>query len=289
MIAAGALWLRPRAVLAWLTLLYPPLVFVVILGTGNHYVLDTSSERRAWGQASRLRLRSTDRPPAARRARAGCASRSREQASGSSRFSSTEVSSESLYERSQRSHPRTASALRGPLACERRAHSARVDSRARARPGGIARLLRSARRNQRRRRARAGARPLARPPRAHAGDRARERRAGSDHRPPRARDARELGLHLGALAADRRQRRVALPAASRGVPPHAHRDLRLGRDRHDHLPRLPGRSAPPHRGRSHGHRDELLARVSRPAAAVVDGSVRGACRACTSAGISSWA
>lgn len=41
MIAAGALWLRPRAVLAWLTLLYPPLVFVVILGTGNHYVLDT--------------------------------------------------------------------------------------------------------------------------------------------------------------------------------------------------------------------------------------------------------
>jgi hypothetical protein len=41
MIAAGALWLRPRAALAWLTLLYPPLVFVVILGTGNHYVLDT--------------------------------------------------------------------------------------------------------------------------------------------------------------------------------------------------------------------------------------------------------
>jgi hypothetical protein len=40
MIAAAALWLRPRAVLAWLTLLYPPLVFVVIVGTGNHYVLD---------------------------------------------------------------------------------------------------------------------------------------------------------------------------------------------------------------------------------------------------------
>jgi hypothetical protein len=40
-IAAGALWLRPRALLAWLTLLYPPLVFLVILGTGNHYVLDT--------------------------------------------------------------------------------------------------------------------------------------------------------------------------------------------------------------------------------------------------------
>jgi len=41
LIAVGSLWLRPRAVLAWLTLLYPPLVFVVILGTGNHYVLDT--------------------------------------------------------------------------------------------------------------------------------------------------------------------------------------------------------------------------------------------------------
>jgi hypothetical protein len=37
----GALWLRPRALLARLTLLYPPLVFLVIIGTGNHYVLDT--------------------------------------------------------------------------------------------------------------------------------------------------------------------------------------------------------------------------------------------------------
>jgi PAP2 superfamily protein len=41
LIAGGALWLRPRAPLAWLTLVYPPLVFLVILGTGNHYVLDT--------------------------------------------------------------------------------------------------------------------------------------------------------------------------------------------------------------------------------------------------------
>jgi hypothetical protein len=40
MIAGGALWLRPRAVLSWLTLLYPAVVFVVIVGTGNHYVLD---------------------------------------------------------------------------------------------------------------------------------------------------------------------------------------------------------------------------------------------------------
>jgi len=41
MIAAAALWLRPRAPLSWAALLYPPLVFGVILGTGNHYVLDT--------------------------------------------------------------------------------------------------------------------------------------------------------------------------------------------------------------------------------------------------------
>ena len=37
----GLLWLRPRAPLAWIALLYPVVVFVVILGTGNHYVLDT--------------------------------------------------------------------------------------------------------------------------------------------------------------------------------------------------------------------------------------------------------
>jgi hypothetical protein len=41
LLAGGLLWLRPRAKLAWLTVLYPPVVFLVILGTGNHYVLDT--------------------------------------------------------------------------------------------------------------------------------------------------------------------------------------------------------------------------------------------------------
>ncbi len=39
-IALGSLWIRPRSLLAWATLSYPVLVFVVILGTGNHYVLD---------------------------------------------------------------------------------------------------------------------------------------------------------------------------------------------------------------------------------------------------------
>jgi PAP2 superfamily len=40
LIAAGSLWLWPRSRLARATLLYPAFVFVVILGTANHYVLD---------------------------------------------------------------------------------------------------------------------------------------------------------------------------------------------------------------------------------------------------------
>lgn len=42
LIAGTALWLAPRRPLAWLALLYPPFVFFVILGTGNHYVPDTA-------------------------------------------------------------------------------------------------------------------------------------------------------------------------------------------------------------------------------------------------------
>jgi hypothetical protein len=41
LLVGGVLWLRPRATLAWLTALYPVAVFVVIIGTGNHFVLDT--------------------------------------------------------------------------------------------------------------------------------------------------------------------------------------------------------------------------------------------------------
>ena len=40
LIAAGSLWLWPRSWLARLTVSYPAFVFVVILGTANHYVLD---------------------------------------------------------------------------------------------------------------------------------------------------------------------------------------------------------------------------------------------------------
>lgn len=40
LIAAGSLWLWPRSPLARAAALYPVLVFVVVLGTANHYVLD---------------------------------------------------------------------------------------------------------------------------------------------------------------------------------------------------------------------------------------------------------
>lgn len=39
-IAAAALWLAPRSSIAWAAVAYPALVFVVIVGTGNHYVVD---------------------------------------------------------------------------------------------------------------------------------------------------------------------------------------------------------------------------------------------------------
>jgi hypothetical protein len=39
---AAALWIAPRAPLAWLLALYPPLVLCIIVGTGRHWVLDAS-------------------------------------------------------------------------------------------------------------------------------------------------------------------------------------------------------------------------------------------------------
>ncbi len=39
-VAAASIWLFPRSRLAWLTLVYPALVFVVVVGTGNHYIVD---------------------------------------------------------------------------------------------------------------------------------------------------------------------------------------------------------------------------------------------------------
>jgi hypothetical protein len=40
LVAASTIWFFRRSPLAWATLAYPALVFVVIVGTGNHYVLD---------------------------------------------------------------------------------------------------------------------------------------------------------------------------------------------------------------------------------------------------------
>jgi hypothetical protein len=37
---AAALWIAPRSPLAWLLVLYPPLVLCIIVGTGRHWVLD---------------------------------------------------------------------------------------------------------------------------------------------------------------------------------------------------------------------------------------------------------
>ena len=149
-----------------------------------------------------------------------------------------------------------------------------MDTRDRARPRGVARVLRRACRHDRRGRAGHGPRPLARPSGADSRDRPRGRSAAPDHRSPRARDAGQLGLHLGPLAPDRRERRVALPPPPGGLSPDAHRDLRLGCDRHDRLPRLSRRSPASHRPRPDRHGHELLARVSRAAAPVADGSLR---------------
>jgi hypothetical protein len=40
LVAATSIWFFPRSRLAWATIVYPAVVFVVIVGTGNHYVVD---------------------------------------------------------------------------------------------------------------------------------------------------------------------------------------------------------------------------------------------------------
>lgn len=40
LVAVTSIWLFPRSRLAWATVAYPVLVFLVIVGTGNHYVVD---------------------------------------------------------------------------------------------------------------------------------------------------------------------------------------------------------------------------------------------------------
>ena len=247
MIAAGALWLRPRAPLAWLTLLYPPLVFVVILGTGNHYVLDTlvGTACVAAGFAAAHAIHgplprgSRERRLGTRRARGNRLRAARVphqwRLHRRTRMSVRTVLSHTRHPHSA-GRARTTESPRGTSGCASSGSSSPGCSSTSAcapRPATTPR--------------RRGPRALPRPSRADPRDRARGRPAGALISPPRARHARELGLHLGPLAADRGQRRVALPPPARGVPPDAHGDLRLGRDRHDHLPRLPRRAAAPDR------------------------------------------
>ena len=70
LVGVGVLWLFPRSPFAWLVALYPLLIFVVIVGTGNHYVLDcivgtatlvfgAAVARSFHGNARRARRRAT--------------------------------------------------------------------------------------------------------------------------------------------------------------------------------------------------------------------------------------
>ncbi len=40
LLSVAAIWMRPHSLLAWASILYPLVVFAVILGTANHFVLD---------------------------------------------------------------------------------------------------------------------------------------------------------------------------------------------------------------------------------------------------------
>jgi len=42
LVAAAAIWMRPRSPLAWATLAYPCLVLAVVVGTANHFFLDAA-------------------------------------------------------------------------------------------------------------------------------------------------------------------------------------------------------------------------------------------------------
>jgi hypothetical protein len=58
LIAAAAVWVRPRSPLSWATLLYPALVLAVVVGTANHLVLDAvvGAACAALGAAAALAL-----------------------------------------------------------------------------------------------------------------------------------------------------------------------------------------------------------------------------------------
>jgi hypothetical protein len=65
-VAAASIWLFPRSRIAWSTLTYPAVVFVVILGTGNHYVLDCAVGTATFAVAAGVAFLVHGRPTAAR-------------------------------------------------------------------------------------------------------------------------------------------------------------------------------------------------------------------------------
>ena len=75
-IAASTIWLTNRARWSWLTLLYPAAVYLIVVGTANHYTLDAI----IGGLCIGLRLR---RRAAAERPGAGAASAPRRRRSAS--------------------------------------------------------------------------------------------------------------------------------------------------------------------------------------------------------------
>lgn len=48
LVAAAAIWMRPRSPLAWASVAYPLVVLAVVVGTANHFVLD-AVVGVAWG------------------------------------------------------------------------------------------------------------------------------------------------------------------------------------------------------------------------------------------------
>ena len=90
-----------------------------------------------------------------------------------------------------------------------------------------------------------------------------------------ARLARQLGLHLGPLACDRRRRRRPVPASPAELRPAAEHHLHLGRDRVPLLRPGAGRAASAARRRARRHRARTLDVLPRIAAALTDESVRG--------------
>ena len=83
-----------------------------------------------------------------------------------------------------------------------------------------------------------------------------------------------VGLHLGSLAGDPRDRRRALPAQARPLPAASQRDVRLRGDRLPLLRALPGRAAAAARPRAGRHRHRAVQLVPRAAAARPDEPVR---------------